>query len=188
MQPSSLSPPHVVCPFDQSRTPREAGAHPSHQYELAGSKPAVGCRVRECERNRARRRVAEPIHIDHDLLVRYPELLRSVIDDADIGLVGYVHVDVLDGASTRFENLLGGVDHDTRGELENLAAVHLDVVVGIVERPRAAARVPEVLAAGPVRAELEAEEAARLDALEHDRAGTVAEEHERGAVVPVEDL
>ena len=59
---------------------------------------------------------------------------------------------------------------------------------GVVEVTRAAARQPEVLATGAVRAELEAEEASAGDRLHHDRAGTVAEEHERRAVVPVEDL
>ena len=45
-----------------------------------------------------------------------------------------------------------------------------------------------LVAAAAVRAQLEAEEAALVDALEHDRAGAVAEEHERRAVGPVEDL
>ena len=44
-----------------------------------------------------------------------------------------------------------------------------------------------MLAAGAVRAELEGEEARLLRPLEHDRAGTVAEEDDRRAVVPVED-
>ena len=45
-----------------------------------------------------------------------------------------------------------------------------------------------MLASRAVGAELEAEEAAAVDRLHHDRARAVAEKHERRAVVPVEDL
>src|SRR4029453_1307266 len=47
---------------------------------------------------------------------------------------------------------------------------------------------PRCPAPPAVGAEPEAEEAAVLDALEHDRSGPVAEEDERRAVGPVEDL
>ena len=51
--------------------------------------------------------------------------------------------------------------------------------------------LPGKLSSAPpaaVGAELEAEEAALVDVLEHDGAGAVAEEDERRAVGPVEDL
>ena len=52
---------------------------------------------------------------------------------------------------------------------------------------RAAGGQVELLSARAVRAQLEAEEAAFCHSLEHDRAHTVAEEHCRAAVAPVEN-
>src|SRR5436190_17206545 len=99
-----------------------------------------------------------------------------------------VDVYVVHRSTACLEDPLGGMNHDTRRELENLSAVHLHVAAGAVELARAAAGEPQVLAAAAVRAELEAEEAALLDRLEHDCARAVAEQHDRRAVGPVEDL
>ena len=150
--------------------------------------PAVGGCIGERERDRARRRVAVAVDVDDDLLLRDPELARRVVDDPLVRLVRDVDVDVVDGQPALVEHLLRRADHHARRELEDLAAVHLHELVGVLEVARAAARQPEVLAAAAVRAELEAEEAALVDRLDHDRAGAVAEEDERRAVVPVEDL
>src|SRR3954469_10641366 len=110
-----------------------------------------------------------------------------MIDDPDVRLMRYVHVDVVDGDAAALHDVLCGLDEDAGGELEHLTAVHLDVPLLVVEHSRAAAREPEILAAGPVRAELEPEEALLGRRLEHDGARPVAEEHEGRAVVPVED-
>ena len=59
---------------------------------------------------------------------------------------------------------------------------------GIVEATRAATGQPQVLTAAAVCAELEAEKAATRDGLHHDRPRSVAEQHQRRAVAPVEDL
>ena len=64
-------------PFDQSRAPREAGAHSRHQHELARREPPVGLRVGERERNRAGRGVAETVNVDDGSLFRDPELRRA---------------------------------------------------------------------------------------------------------------
>src|SRR6185437_14086677 len=58
---------------------------------------------------------------------------------------------------------------------------------GLVEDPRSAARQPEVLAAGPVRSELETQESRLAGRLEDDRPGAVPEKDERRAVFPVEN-
>src|SRR5512132_1362852 len=132
MPPSSLSP-HLVRPFDQRRAPREAGSHSRHQYECSGLQHPVLFRVRESERNRTRRSVAEPVDVHHDFLLRKTQLLRGVVDDAYIGLVRDVNVNVLDGAPALVEEFLRGVNHDTCRELENLATVHLDEAFWVVE-------------------------------------------------------
>src|SRR6476646_1941114 len=99
-----------------------------------------------------------------------------------------VDVDVLDREIALVENRLGGRDQNPRGELEDLAAVHLDELLGLVEEPGTAPRQPEIRTAASVGAELEAEEAARVDLLQDNRPGAVAEQDERRAIVPVEDL
>src|SRR5206468_3150518 len=121
------------------------------------------------------------------LLLRDAQLLGSVIDDADVGLVGNIDVDVANRLAALLEHGLGGADHDASGELEDLAAVHRQVAAAVLGDPRAAAGEGQLLAAAAVRAQLETEEAAALDALEHHGPGSVAEEDERRPVAPVED-
>jgi hypothetical protein len=111
-----------------------------------------------------------------------------MIDDALVCLVRHVDVDLVDAEVALRQDLLGRADHHARGELEDLGAVHLHELVGLLEVPRAAARQPQVLAAAPVRAELEPQEAAVGHRLHDDGARPVSEEDERRAIVPVEDL
>src|SRR5881398_1410360 len=162
--PPSLRP-HPVSPFEQSRAPGEPGTHASHQHERAGLQHAVTLRVRKCERDRARRGISVAVDVHDDLLLRYSEFLRCVVDDADVCLMGNVDVYVVHRSTACLEDPLGGMDHDTRRELENLSAVHLHIAVRVIELARAAAGEPQVFAAAAVRAELEAEEAALLDRL-----------------------
>ena len=178
----------VLRPFDQRRAPREPGAHARHQHERAVAQPPVRARVRQRERDRARRRVAEPVDVHDRPLVGDAELTDRVVDDPLVRLVRHVDVDLVDRPPALREHRLRRRDHHPRRELEHLAAVHLQHLLRVVELPRAAPGQQQVLAAAAVGAELEAEEAAALDRLHHDRAGAVAEEHERRAVVPVEDL
>src|SRR5690242_10988350 len=111
-----------------------------------------------------------------------------MLDDPDVGLMGNIDVDIVDGIPAFVEQLLGGADEYPRRELEHLAAVHLqEAALAVREDPGAAAGVVELGPARPVGAELEAEEAALLDVLQHHGARAVAEEDERGAVAPVED-
>src|SRR5262249_7312525 len=93
-----------------------------------------------------------------------------------------------DTATALLENRRRRRDHDARREFEHLTAVHLDERIGVLETPRAAARKPEVLSARTVGAELEPEEPATGDRLHDDGAGSVAEEYERRAIAPIEDL
>src|SRR4051794_3268657 len=110
-----------------------------------------------------------------------------MIDDPDVRLVRNVDVDVVDRDAAALHELLGRLDEDAGGELEDLTSVHLDVPLGVLEEPGAAAGQPEALAARPVGPELEAEEALFGGRLQHDGARSVAEEDEGRAVVPVED-
>ena len=98
-----------------------------------------------------------------------------------------VDVDVLHALPALLQHGLCGRHENARRELEHLAPVHLHQPVRILEAAGAAARQPEVLAAGAVGAELEGEEACLLRRLEHDRAGAVSEQDDRRAVGPVED-
>src|SRR5258706_15676535 len=96
-----------------------------------------------------------------------------------------IHVNVVDRDPALLKEVFGRLDEDPGGELEHFWPVHLDVFVGIIEEPRAAARQPEIPAAGAVRSELEAEKAFVGDDLEHNRAGAVTKEDERRTVVPI---
>ena len=132
--------------------------------------------------------VAVAIDVHHDLLLGDAELLGSVIDDPDIRLMRHVHVDVIHCLSTFGKDRLCRRHHHAGRELEHLAAVHLHEPLGILEQPRAAPGQPQATASRPVGPKLEAEEASVLGRLEHDGSCAVAEEHERRAVAPVEDL
>src|SRR5581483_5817345 len=123
----------------------------------------------ERQRNRAGGGVSVPVDVHDDFLVRDVELAGSVVDDADVRLVGDVDVDVLDRLSTLAENRLRRGHHHPGREPEHLASVHLDVLPGAVEGARPAAGEPEVPAPAAVRAELEAEEATLVDRLVQSR-------------------
>src|SRR3989442_13723744 len=104
-----------------------------------------------------------------------------------------VHVDVIDGLAALGEHLLRRADEHTGRELEDLASVHLDKVLSLRDglrgrwRARPSSRQIELCSARAVGAELEAEEAAFRDTLDHDSPCAVAEEHGRAPVAPVED-
>src|SRR5207248_4126853 len=117
------------------------------------------------------------------------ELLLRVVHDPDVRLVRDVDVDVLDGDGALVEQSLSRRDEDSRRELEDLAAVHLDVPVAdrVLDSPRAAAGQREVDPAAAVGAELATEVAAVADLLEHHRTSAVTEENERRAVSPIDD-
>ena len=128
-------------------------------------------------------------YVDDGPAVRDTQFSHSVIDDADVRLVRDVDVDVLDLEPALGENRVCRGDHDARCELEDLAAVHLHVLGR--RRRTSVSRSPaarDSVAAAAVGAELEPEEPTRVDDLHDDRAGAVAEEHERRAIGPVEDL
>src|SRR5579864_8678120 len=98
-----------------------------------------------------------------------------------------VDVDVGDAALAGLEDRLRrGHEHPGR-ELEHLATVHRqELLLALGEEAGAAPREVELPAAGAVGAELEAEEAALVDPLEHDRPGSIPEQDQRRAVGPVE--
>ncbi len=136
-----------------------------------GPQAPVGRRVGERERDRARRRVPVAVDVHHHLLLREAQLLDSVLDDADVRLVGNVHVDVVHGQRRTARAAPRPTDEHPRRELEHLAPVHLArSAPGSVELARAAAGQVEARAAGAVGAELEAEEAPLGTASMHDGA------------------
>src|SRR3954447_24423096 len=143
---------HLLRPFDQSGAPREPGSHSGHQHQLAGPEPAVRGGVRKRERNRARGRVPVTVDVDDDLFVRDPELPRCVVDDAHVGLVRDVQVDVVDRLAALLQYRLRRRSENTRCEPEHLAAVHLHEPGRVVERARPTSRQPQVLAAGALGA------------------------------------
>ena len=72
--------------------------------------------------------------------------------------MGNIDVDIVDARPALREHGFPGLDEDARRELEDLAAVHLHELVGILEAARPAARQPQMLPAGTVGAKLEREE------------------------------
>src|SRR5438270_7306370 len=78
-----ISIPPVRRPFDQTRPPREARAHTGHEHERALLKAPLRLRVRQSERNRAGRRVSVTFDVDHDFLLRNPQLLGGWVADPD---------------------------------------------------------------------------------------------------------
>ena len=100
-------------------------------------------------------------------------------DDPGVGLVGDEEPQVVCRQARVRERSFGRLDHDAHRPSEHLRPVHLDraAVVGVQD-----------VAQRSVGAQVEAEHAARtLAALEHHRAGTVAEQDGRRAVLPVDD-
>ena len=150
--------------------------------------PPVRFPPRRGQAESTRRRVSVSVHVHDHAIFGNTQFLRRIVDDSCIRLVRHVDVDVVDRPADLVEESLRRRHHHSRGELENLAAVHLHQPVGVLEGARTAAREPEVLAAAAVGAQLEAFEPALGDPLHHDRAGSVAEEDECRTVGPVENL
>src|SRR4029078_4516419 len=91
---------------------------------------------------------------------RDAELTDRMVDDPLVRLVRDVHVDLVDGTATLGEHGLRRKNHSPSRKFVDLAAVHPEHRIWVLELPRAASRVLEMDAPAPVGAELEAEEAA----------------------------
>src|SRR5450631_495861 len=106
--------------------PREAAPDALQQDEVPLAHAAVADRDVEREGNRRRRRVGVPIDRDDALGFGNAELLRHVRDDAHVGLVGNVDVEVLDRHSVGGESLPRVLLENADRELEDGAAIHLE--------------------------------------------------------------
>ena len=146
-------------------------------------RPSV-CGVGERERNRAGRRVAVAIDVDDDLLLRDPELPRCVVDDPHVRLVRDVDVD---SSTVRPHSFSTFSADETITRVANLNTSRPFIFTSRSASSKRREPLPGSQRCSPPppsAPELEAEEAAVVDALEHDRPGAVAEEHERRAVRP----
>ena len=176
-----------ICPFDQRRAPREAGAHSRHQHELA--RPAAG-RRRPRPRARAessRTRCCRTVDVHDDLFLGNPSFLVAWSMMRTFAWCGTYTSTSATVLPHSLEHRLRRAHEYPRRELEHLTAVHL-----ARSRPRGRrAREPPPGATGrrpPRRRRRARSRGSRpLDALEQHRARTVAEEDERRAVGPVED-
>src|SRR3712207_833322 len=84
--------------------------------------------VRVGERDARRRRVPEPVQVEHDPLLRDVHLLRRRAYYACICLVRDDELDVVRAQAVAGEELLEHLRQDADGELEDLAAVLVELV------------------------------------------------------------
>src|SRR4051794_9078065 len=179
-QPPSGADMRALLPAHDARAPHEARAERRQRDDRAGLQPPVPLGVGQGERDRRRRRVRDAVDVDHDLLGRKAELVAGGREDPDVRLVGDEEVDVVDRQPGAADRLAGRLDHALDRVAVDLATLHAQLRV-------LALGVEHVRLRG-VGAEHEAA-AADLEVAARDdhRAGAVAEQHGRAAVVVVGD-
>src|SRR4051812_4952463 len=179
-QPPSGADMRALLPAHDARAPHEAGAERRQGYDGARLQAALALGVGQRERDRGRRRVGDPVDVDHDLLGRQPELVAGGREDADVRLMGDEEIDVVDGQAGALDRLGRRLDHPADRVAVDLAALP-------AERRGGGLGVEHVRLRG-VRAEHEAAAPdLELAARDDHRAGAVAEQHGRAAVVVVGD-
>src|SRR3954468_2906399 len=179
-QPPSGADMRALLPAHDARAPHEAGTERRQRDDRAGLQPAGALGLGQRERDRGRRRVRDAVDVDHELLGRQPELVGRGGEDPDVRLVGDEEVDVVDGQPGVGDRLARRLDHAADRVAVDLAALHAQHGV----RPLGV----EHVGLGGVGAEDEAAAAdLELAARDDHRAGAVAEEHRRPAVVVVGD-
>src|SRR4028118_1271066 len=155
--------------------PREPEPEPDGDHVLAALHPVEDVRVGE--RDAPRRRVPEPVQVDHDPLLRDVHLLGRRAYDARVCLVRDDELDVVGREAVAGEELLDHLGQDADGELEDLAAVLVELVrisrlAGAPERGALAVGTEDVV----YKARL------AVAGVEQDGPGPAAEEDSRGAI------
>jgi trehalose synthase len=187
--------PCLEAPAQQHRPDREAGTDRHQQHQIALLQPSLVDGVLERERDRGGRGVAEPLEIDDDGALVEAEAVGGGLDDAAVGLVRHEQAHVPRGQTVVVEHAPGDLLGLAHGELEHGGAVLLHVVQPLIDRlvrgrPEAAAGGHlQGRAAAAVDLVREAEDVRIVVSRrrQHHRAGAVAEEHARGAVLVVDD-
>src|SRR5262249_47061255 len=121
-------------PAQQYGSDREPRADRREQYQIPLLEPSRAHGVVERERNRCRRRVAESIDVDDDLVLIDAELFGRRLDDAAVRLVRHEEVEVVRLEPVARENPLRDLLGLSDGELEDGLAVLLHVVKALVDR------------------------------------------------------
>ena len=122
-------------------------------------------RLVQRQRHRAGRGVAVAVEVVEDLAARDVQHVDGGVDDADVGLMRDVQIDVLRLQAGGVEHVLNGVAQDGDGPAEDGPAVHVHVVHALGQQFRrrrqaaAAGRPAQQVAAAAVRPEAEAEHA-----------------------------
>src|SRR6478672_8610684 len=133
-----------LLPPREDRAPSKAAAHGFHQHEIAFLDAMLLKRLIERQRNRGSRGVAVPVERDHDLLGRYGKLLCDTVQDALVGLMRHVEIDLVGGVAVLNQGLLDHAGDFLDGVAKYLAAVHAEMADGL-GRARAAIDVEQVL-------------------------------------------
>src|SRR4028118_2119591 len=110
----------------QAGGPREPEPEPDGDHGLAAFHPVEDVRVGE--RDAPSRSVPEPVQVDHDPLLRDVHLLGRRSYDARVCLVRDDELDVVGREAVAGEQLLEHLGEDADGELEDLAAVLVELV------------------------------------------------------------
>src|SRR5215212_4140081 len=164
----------------QVRSPGQPETETNRDDEPTRLEAAVDVRIRE--RDARRRSVPETVQIHHDPILRYLHLASRCLYYACIGLVRDDVLDIVEGDCVTSEELLHHLGQDADGELEDLAAVLVELVIvaGVAcaaQRSHPAVGSEDVVyEAGGVFA-----------AVEEYGAGAVAEEDSGRAILLVDD-
>jgi hypothetical protein len=121
------------------------------------------------------------------------QALGDALDDPHVGLMRDHDRDVVEPQTGLDEGLLGGVGHRLHGELEDFAALHrdevlaeLDGLLGGWDAARAGLHHEQLALRALAVQDDRLHADRRVRGLNDDRAGAVAEEHARAAVLEVE--
>ena len=116
-----------LLPLQQGAAPGEAGAEAHAQDLLAPLQQPLLRHLVQGDGDAGRRGVSVAHHVLVELLIGDLQLLRHVVDDALVGLVGHEPVDVLQTQAGLLQQGVDTVGHRLYGEAEDLLSVHVDV-------------------------------------------------------------
>src|SRR5438477_3937197 len=116
--------PAGTLPAHDGRAPGEAGAEAGHDDELARLEAPFLDRFIQGQGHRAGRRVAVTLQVVEHSAARNVQYVDTRVDDADVGLMRDVKMNVHGLQAAVLEDVLDGVAEDFDGPAEDGPAVH----------------------------------------------------------------
>src|SRR5207249_3488183 len=170
-------------PAHDGRSPGQAGAETAQDDQVVGLKAAFLAGLVQGQGDGAGRGVAVLVEVVEDPAAGNVQDVNGGVDDANVGLVGNVQVDLVGAQAAVVQDILNGVAQDGDGPPEDGPAIHVHVVQAFLQKFRgggqaaAASGAAQKVAAAAIGPKAIAEDALVGSATgEENRPGAVAEQ------------